>query len=232
MKKTLLKRGKPLQRKTALTVKQKAKKKTSNRVKKVVDTSVMTWDELEAHESKQLGAKKKVYTACVNLAKLIAKERDEWTCQYCEKQSNGQDMHGSHVINEAKDHRLAIDTVNIKALCYNCHLHGWHKQVLIYAEWFENNFRNRSVYLKFEHFENKNLGSIPVSFWYKSLYDLIIEFSLLKEGLFKTNLFDDIQESISLYFIGQSNEERKEFKAIRKRLISNPANTKKIMLDE
>jgi 5-methylcytosine-specific restriction endonuclease McrA len=74
--------------------------------------------------------KKKLNDENVEIAKLIAKVRDKYTCQHCGEKGRGYKIHASHIINEARDHRLASDPYNIKALCYNCHINRRHKNPL------------------------------------------------------------------------------------------------------
>lgn len=78
-------------------------------------------------KTKETIDKKKLNDENVEIAKLIAKVRDKYTCQHCGKKGKGYDIHASHIINEARDHRLASDPYNIKALCYNCHINRRHK---------------------------------------------------------------------------------------------------------
>lgn len=107
--------------------------------------------------------KKKLYKKCIDLAKLIAKERDGWTCQWCWKKTNIQ---ASHIINEARDHRLAIDPYNIKALCYNCHLWLWHKDPILASKRFNKKFPWRWDKLQKQHIKNQSLWSIS-QVWYE-----------------------------------------------------------------
>jgi 5-methylcytosine-specific restriction endonuclease McrA len=91
------------------------------------------------------------------IAKLIAKQRDGYTCQHCWRKDN---IHWSHIINEARDHRLACDPYNIKALCYNCHLNWWHKNPLDASEWFEKKRPWRKETLQEIHIKNQSLWTI------------------------------------------------------------------------
>lgn len=77
---------------------------------------------------------KKVYKENIKMAKDIAKTRDKYICQKC---WSNQNIHWSHIINEAKDHRLSTDEDNIKALCYNCHLNWRHKNPVEAWDWFK-----------------------------------------------------------------------------------------------
>lgn len=93
-------------------------------------------------KEKKAVSPKKLYKDNVDLAKLIAKKRDWYICQWCEKDLNNDkwNCHWSHIINEARDHRLATNEYNIKALCYHCHLNLWHKDPVLASEWFNKKF--------------------------------------------------------------------------------------------
>jgi len=82
-----------------------------------------------------------------DLAKLRAKERDEWICQWCGKEVHGLNAHGSHVIPVSASQRLRFDLLNIKCLCYNCHFNKWHKNPNLASKWFQAKFPKRWAYL-------------------------------------------------------------------------------------
>ena len=108
-------------------------------------------------------SKKKLMDENIEIAKLIAKTRDKYTCQHCWVKATGLKMHGSHVINEARDHRLACDPYNIKALCYNCHINWWHKNPVEAGEWFRKKWPGRWEKLQKTHIEYMKLGSISIT---------------------------------------------------------------------
>ena len=95
--------------------------------------------------------KKKLNDENVELAKLIAKVRDKYTCQHCWKTVKETSIHASHVINEARDHRLASEPLNIKALCYNCHINRRHKSPVEAWEWFKEKRPWRYEILQAQH---------------------------------------------------------------------------------
>lgn len=62
------------------------------------------------------------------MAKKIAKIRDNYTCRRCWKtKKQWASIHWSHIICEKRDHRLAGNPDNIVALCYSCHFNFRHK---------------------------------------------------------------------------------------------------------
>jgi 5-methylcytosine-specific restriction endonuclease McrA len=103
------------------------------------------------------------------MAKTIAKIRDLYICQWCWKDcnSNKSDCHWSHIINEARDHRLATNEYNIKALCYHCHLNLWHKDPNLASEWFNNKFPWRYEELNNLHIEYSKMWKIWIDWHIK-----------------------------------------------------------------
>lgn len=107
--------------------------------------------------------KKKLNDENVEMAKLIAKKRDKYICQHCWKTAKETSIHASHIINEARDHRLASDTDNIKALCYNCHINRWHKNPIEASEWFTKKRPWRYERLQAKHIEYMSMWSIDIN---------------------------------------------------------------------
>jgi 5-methylcytosine-specific restriction endonuclease McrA len=85
-----------------------------------------------------------------NLAKNRAKERDGYTCQKCGRKVEKSNAHGSHVIPVSASQALRFDLLNIKCLCFKCHIGWWHKNPLEAADWFKTKFPERWDYLQ-EH---------------------------------------------------------------------------------
>ncbi len=89
-----------------------------------------------------------IIKALVDEAKAQIKERDNWTCQWCDKQKEGKGCQGSHVIpmSSCGQNALAWDLMNIKVLCAYCHK-KWHSDPLNSVKWFDGKFPERRVYL-------------------------------------------------------------------------------------
>lgn len=80
---------------------------------------------------------------CVERAKRLAKERDNWICQRCGKDGkNGYQIHGSHIFSEGRYHGLSANILNIKALCAQCHM-WWHENPIDAVNWFKERFPER-----------------------------------------------------------------------------------------
>ena len=81
------------------------------------------------------------------LVKEYVKKRDNHTCQKCGKKVEGSDCHGSHVIPVSAGNQFRFDPMNIKVLCYHCHLNWFHKNPIEAAAWFRGKFPDRYEYL-------------------------------------------------------------------------------------
>ena len=107
--------------------------------------------------------KKKLNDENIEIAKLIAKVRDNYTCRRCGKKGKGLDLHGSHTINEASDHRLASDPDNIIALCYHCHINRRHKNPLEASKRYNETYPGSFDKLQAKHIEYMSRGSISIT---------------------------------------------------------------------
>jgi len=83
-----------------------------------------------------------------NLSKDVVRKRDGNICQHCGKFVEGSNRHVSHVIPVSAGHKLRWEPLNMKVLCYRCHLSWWHKNPMRAYEWFSIKFPDRWEYLK------------------------------------------------------------------------------------
>ena len=58
----------------------------------------------------------------MELVKAYVHKRDHDICQHCKKHVTGSNCQVSHVIPVSHGNRLAFEPVNMKILCYHCHL--------------------------------------------------------------------------------------------------------------
>lgn len=89
--------------------------------------------------------------ACERLDKLVKQIvyiRDNNTCQHCLVQVEGTNRHGSHVIPVSAGNKLRWDFINLKVLCFHCHMNWWHKNPVEAGEWFQKTFPDRWEYLQ------------------------------------------------------------------------------------
>ena len=96
---------------------------------------------------------------CVAWAKIKAKERDNYTCQYCGRNRTQVQIHGSHILPEGTYISMSADVDNIIALCGEHHMAGtgrysgnrtpsWHGDPLFFAKWFEKKWPGREQELR------------------------------------------------------------------------------------
>lgn len=84
------------------------------------------------------------------LARDYIKLRDNMTCQMCGAKVKGSNAHCSHVIPKSQGDRLRWDPLNLKLLCFHCHMNVWHKSPLDAWQWFESTFPERWAYIEKE----------------------------------------------------------------------------------
>jgi ribosomal protein L32 len=111
---------------------------------------------------KKKKSRSKLNKELTDLAKLYRKQLDGWKCQHCGKIVTGSNAHGSHVYPVSACKRLSFDYVNIKTLCYHCHMNWWHKNPIEAKDWYAEKFPDRLAYLEEKMFEYKDCGSLPL----------------------------------------------------------------------
>lgn len=98
-------------------------------------------------KAKKRNNKKRLKEELEKLVKEYVSIRDNNTCQKCNKMVFGTNNHKSHVIPVSRGQKLAYDPINIKVLCYHCHINWWHKHPLEASQWFAEKFPERHQYL-------------------------------------------------------------------------------------
>lgn len=99
--------------------------------------------------------RKQLITKLDKLSKDVVRKRDGNICQRCGKWVEGSNRQCSHVIPVSAGSRLRWEPLNMKVLCYHCHLSWWHKNPMRAKDWFEQQFPDRWVFLD----EQDKLGS-------------------------------------------------------------------------
>lgn len=117
----------------------------------------------------KVGSKSFFRKYAVDMAKWVAKERDDFTCQKCGKEVSGVNCQGSHVFSVGSYPSIAADPLNIKCLCYKCHLGWWHKEPLEAFGWFTEKFPDRYEYL----LKQKNKQKVNMEDEYYKLQGMI-----------------------------------------------------------
>lgn len=82
------------------------------------------------------------------LSKDVVRARDGNYCSHCFKFVEGSNRHCSHVIPVSAGHKLRWDDMNMKILCYHCHINWWHKNPIESGEWFKSTYPDRWEYLQ------------------------------------------------------------------------------------
>jgi len=90
---------------------------------------------------------KKLRKDCVDLAKLVAKTRDQFIDQRSWQKVEGSNCHGSHIIPVSHGNALKYDPENIITLSYHNHINWWHKNPIEAYEWFKAKFPKRYKYV-------------------------------------------------------------------------------------
>lgn len=85
------------------------------------------------------------------LVKDYVKRRDNYTCHKCGKSLEGSNCHASHVIPVSRSGYLQFEPLNMKVLCYHCHINWWHKHPIEAGKWFTDTFPERWEYLENLH---------------------------------------------------------------------------------
>lgn len=118
----------------------------------------------------------KLKKECMALVKQMVSIRDKDICQRCDKECFGSDRHRSHVVPVSAGNKLAFDPMNMKVLCYNCHMHFWHKNPRAAADWFRKKFPERDAYLA----ANEGILQMKYFDWVELKEKLIAELEILK----------------------------------------------------
>lgn len=95
-------------------------------------------------------------------AKQVVYARDGNKCKKCWTYCTGSNRHASHIIPVSWSWRLALYPINMKVLCYHCHINRWHKNPLEAWERFSKTFPERKKQL-LELKDNIPMGSITLT---------------------------------------------------------------------
>ena len=88
--------------------------------------------------------RRKVCDQLDKLSSQYIKLRDDHTCQWCGKREfNSSGIHVSHVIPKSRGQSYRWNPLNLKCLCFHCHINTFHKHPLLAAEWFQERFPGR-----------------------------------------------------------------------------------------
>lgn len=113
--------------------------KTSNLTKKVKKGILIGWRK----KKNDTTLKKKKRIELLKRAKQVVYARDKNICQHCWVACNWSNRHASHIIPVSATGRLALYPLNMKVMCYHCHINWRHKNPIESGEWFANKFPDR-----------------------------------------------------------------------------------------
>ena len=92
--------------------------------------------------------RKKINKQLDKLTKDIVRQRDGNECQHCFVYCEGSGRHVSHVIPVSAGNKLRWEPLNMKILCYHCHINWWHKNPMEASAWFAEAFPDRWEYIQ------------------------------------------------------------------------------------
>lgn len=82
------------------------------------------------------------------LSKDVVRQRDGNLCVRCGKWVEGAGRHVSHVIPVSAGNKLRWEPLNMKIMCFHCHINWWHKNPMESAAWFAETFPDRWGYIQ------------------------------------------------------------------------------------
>jgi len=94
----------------------------------------------------------------IELAKKIAKERDNYICQKCGRGRDEVAIQASHNIAVGSAIWLAAEPDNIIALCYQHHMNWWHRNDIDCWIWFEEEFPERYAFIKENRYKQQKVN--------------------------------------------------------------------------
>ena len=92
--------------------------------------------------------RKKLTDKLDKVCREIVRLRDDNRCQHCNNSVVKSNAHCSHVIPKSRGNALRWDLINLKLLCFHCHINWWHKDPMEAYEWFARTFPARYRYLE------------------------------------------------------------------------------------
>lgn len=145
---------------------EKKKKKISDKVKVKIDKSrerskvstkakvqvwvktkpkgiLVSWRKKKTKTQADATLKKKKRKQLLLRAKQVVYVRDKNICQHCWVACTWSNRHASHVIPVSATGRLALYPLNMKVMCYHCHMNWRHKNPIEAGERFANKFPER-----------------------------------------------------------------------------------------
>lgn len=121
----------------------------------------------------------KLRKKCVTIAKKLARQRDNFKCEYCGIGEPQKRTHGSHIYSEGTNRAMSADVDNILCLCASHHMVGqwnqsakdfnWHGSPAEAMDWFTKKYPELYQKLKSRTQQYHKLDRI---FWEKKMEEL------------------------------------------------------------
>ncbi len=93
---------------------------------------------------KKKSLRRKVCDELDRLSSQYTKLIDDHTCVRCGKRAvNSSNIHVSHVIPKSRGHSYRWNPLNLKCLCFHCHINWWHKDPLEAGKWYAERYPGR-----------------------------------------------------------------------------------------
>jgi 5-methylcytosine-specific restriction endonuclease McrA len=74
------------------------------------------------------------------LLRAFVLERDGHTCVRC---GSTNKLQAAHILSKGTHPRLRFEPLNLLSLCVACHIFGWHRNPVEFAEWLETKYPGR-----------------------------------------------------------------------------------------
>ncbi len=101
-----------------------------------------------AKKRKKKTPMRKMHDKCWAVAKKVIYLRDHGQCQHCFKRVEGTNAHTSHVFPKSTHGALKYVLLNLKLLCYHCHINWWHKNPVESGKWVRETFPDRMAIIE------------------------------------------------------------------------------------
>ena len=120
----------------------------------------------------------KMHDKCWAMAKKVIYLRDHKQCQHCYKRVEGANAHTSHILPKSTHGALKYVLLNLKLLCYHCHINWFHKNPVQAGEWVKETFPERWEIIE----KMPRLKSYRVDILQEILEELQTEYERLSDG--------------------------------------------------
>ncbi len=85
----------------------------------------------------------KMHDKCWAMARKVVYLRDHGQCQRCFKHIEGSNAHTSHVLPKSTHGAIKYNLMNLKLLCYHCHINWYHKNPVEAGKYIRETFPDR-----------------------------------------------------------------------------------------